>query len=81
MADADRLLRLGRRSIAERAYWCAVKDLTRGRASAIALFRLAVRLDPRVALIPPFRYLFRMDRSLLETVSGMHPTVHPSTKS
>ncbi|ASY72464.1 glycosyl hydrolase [Sinorhizobium fredii USDA 205] len=81
MADADRLLRLGRRSIAERAYWCGVKDLTRGRASAIALFRLAVRLDPRVALIPPFRYLFRMDRSLLETVCGMHQTVHPSTKS
>ncbi|OHV81843.1 glycosyltransferase family 2 protein [Ensifer sp. LCM 4579] len=81
MADADRLLRLGRRSIAERAYWCAVKDLTRGRGSAIALFRLAVRLDPRVALIPPFRYFSRMDRSLLETVLGMHKTTRSSTKS
>ncbi|TCN31290.1 glycosyltransferase family 2 protein [Sinorhizobium americanum] len=81
MADADRLLRLGRRSIAERAYWCGVKDLTRGRASAIALFRLAVRLDPRVALMPPFRYLFRMDRSLLEIVRGMDQAAHPPAKS
>lgn len=81
MADADRLLRLGRRSIAERAYWCAVKDLARGRGSAIALFRLAVRLDPRVALIPPFRYLFRMDHSLFETARRMHRTSRPSTKS
>ncbi|EHK54120.1 glycosyltransferase family 2 protein [Allomesorhizobium alhagi] len=81
MVDADRLLRLGRRSIAERAYWCAVKDLTRGRKSAIALFRLAIKLDPKVALIPPFRYLFRMDRSLLESFRGMHQTARSTTKS
>jgi glycosyltransferase involved in cell wall biosynthesis len=81
MADADWLLRLGKRSIAERAYWCAVKDLTRSRGSAIALFRLAIRLDPRVVLIPPVRYLFRMDRSLIEAVRGMHQTARSATKS
>lgn len=57
--DSQRLLRLGRRSIAERAYWCAVKDLGRGRRSALELLRLAVRLHPVVAVVPPFGYLFR----------------------
>jgi glycosyltransferase involved in cell wall biosynthesis len=81
MADADRLLRLGRRSIAERAYWCAVKDIVFGRASAFRLFGLALRLDPRVAVIPPFGYLSRMDRTLAESVrGGISPSEHFAAK-
>jgi hypothetical protein len=63
LPDVARLRRLGRRSISERAYWCAVKDLLRGRISAAALFKLAVRLDPTVAFIPPVNYLFRIGRN------------------
>jgi glycosyltransferase involved in cell wall biosynthesis len=70
LADADALLALGRRSIAERAYWCGLKDLVRGRRSALDLLRLAVRYSPRAAVLPPFGYLARMERSLLESVRG-----------
>jgi glycosyltransferase involved in cell wall biosynthesis len=62
LADAERLRRLGRRSISERAYWCAVKDMVRGRGSSIELFKLAFRLNPVNAVIPPVNYLFRQDR-------------------
>ena len=60
LPNSDRLLQLGRRSISERAYWCGVKDLVRGRRSAAELFKLAARLDPAVIVIPPLNYLFRM---------------------
>ena len=62
IADAERLHKLGKRSISERAYWCGVKDLVRGRRSGIELFKLAFRLDPTVALLPPINYLLRMDQ-------------------
>jgi glycosyltransferase involved in cell wall biosynthesis len=70
MPDAEALLRLGRRSVAERAYWCGIKDLVRGRGSAVDLLRLAFRYSPRAAVLPPLGYLTRMDRSLLESVRG-----------
>src|SRR5690606_37761450 len=69
LPDAARLLRLGSRSIAERAYWCAVKDAVHGRFRAAGeLFSLAYRLSPRVVLLPPFNYLWRMERSLLQSI-------------
>ena len=71
LADAERLMRLGRRSIAERAYWCGIKDLARGRRSALALLRLAVRLDPVLAIVPPLNYLRRMDRTFAEILRDL----------
>jgi glycosyltransferase involved in cell wall biosynthesis len=68
MADARALLRLGRRGIAERAYWCGIKDLTHRQRSALGLLWLALRIDPKMAVLPPFGYLSRMDRTLLESV-------------
>jgi glycosyltransferase involved in cell wall biosynthesis len=62
LSDAGRLLRLGRRSIAERAYWCGVKDLVRGRSSGAGLLRLAFRLAPATAVLPPVNYLLRLDK-------------------
>ena len=62
LPEAERLRRLGRRSISERAYWCGVKDLVRGRRSSFELFRLAFRLNPSSTILPPVRYLFRLDR-------------------
>lgn len=62
LTDAERLLRLGRRSIAERAYWCGVKDLVRGRKSGTELLKLAFRLAPATAVAPPLNYLLRLDR-------------------
>lgn len=60
LPNAERLRRMGRRSISERAYWCGVKDLVRGRKSAAELLKLAVKLDPSVALVPPLNYLLRV---------------------
>ncbi|HEY5931021.1 MAG TPA: glycosyltransferase family A protein, partial [Burkholderiales bacterium] len=62
LPEADGLFRLGRRAISERAYWCGVKDLVRGRRSSLELFRLAFRLNPSSAVLPPVSYLFRLDR-------------------
>ena len=73
--EAARLLRLGRRSLAERAYWCGVKDLVRGRRSHQELFRLAFRLDPATRLLPPIGYLSRMDRSIGAILSSFLPSL------
>jgi glycosyltransferase involved in cell wall biosynthesis len=62
LAGADRLHRLAKDSIAERAYWCAVGDLVRRYGSATELFRLAFRLSPMTAFVPPVNYLLRMER-------------------
>jgi glycosyltransferase involved in cell wall biosynthesis len=62
LPDAERLLRLGRRGIAERAYWCGVKDLASGHRSGIELLRLAFRLSPATAVVPPVRYFLRLDK-------------------
>lgn len=60
MNNASQLCRLGRKSLAERAYWCGVKDLVRGRTSGFELLRLAVKLNRTTAIIPPVSYLMRM---------------------
>jgi glycosyltransferase involved in cell wall biosynthesis len=62
LAGADRLHRLAKDSLAERAYWCAVGDLVRRYGSATELFRLAFRLSPITAFVPPVNYLLRMER-------------------
>jgi glycosyltransferase involved in cell wall biosynthesis len=62
LADARQLHRLGRRSIAERAYWCGVKDLVRGRRSGVELLKLACRLAPATAVAPPVNYVLRLDK-------------------
>ncbi len=71
MGEADRLRRLGRRSISERAYWCGMKDLMYGRMSGAGLLRLAVELDPTVAVFPPLNYLMRM-----RDVSRDNPSIY-----
>jgi glycosyltransferase involved in cell wall biosynthesis len=59
LAKASLLRKLGRRSVAERAYWCGAKDLCRGRKSAVGLLKLALSLSPAMAVLPPVNYLFR----------------------
>lgn len=69
LADAGRLRSLGALSIAERAYWCGVKRVAHGEfAAARAFFALAFRLAPRVAVLPPVNYLWRTERSLLDSI-------------
>ena len=63
--DWPRLRSLAQRRLCERAYWCGVKALVRGRKDAFSFFKLAFQLDPRVALIPPLGYLARFDWSAL----------------
>jgi hypothetical protein len=77
MPWAGRLHRLGRRSIAERAYWCGMKDLARGRRSALALFGLAIKLDRTTALLPPVSYLFRMKRRNRQPIRISETAAHP----
>lgn len=73
--DAGRLRRLARRSQAEQAYWCAFSHLSRGQASSgFGLLKLAFRLSPMTAVLPPLSYLFRRDDAfgrVLHHISAM----------
>lgn len=71
LSDAPQLLRLARASLSGQAYWRGIKDLLRGRVSALELFALALRLNPKAAVIPPFGYLTRLERSLANTIRGL----------
>ncbi|WP_235911929.1 glycosyltransferase family 2 protein [Mesorhizobium xinjiangense] len=68
LEDADVLLRLGRRRIAERAYWSGAKQLSRGRKSGLQLIKLALGLAPGLSLVPPLGYLARTERPLMRSV-------------
>jgi hypothetical protein len=71
--DCEQLFALGRRSIAERAYWCGIKDILRARHGALELFGLAFGLAPSMAVIPPFGYLSRTDRGLFNSIRDLFP--------
>ena len=58
--EAERLHRLAKRSLAERAYWAAVAHLCRGQPGiSWDLFRFAVSRRPTTAILPPVGYLVR----------------------
>jgi glycosyltransferase involved in cell wall biosynthesis len=57
MKGSRALRRLARRGIANRAYWSGVSHLLRRNRESIDLFKLAFRLSPLSALIPPVTYL------------------------
>lgn len=62
LSDAVRLRHLAKRSLGERAYWSAVSHFSRGKlAESLALLRLALRLRPACALLPPLSYLVRRE--------------------
>lgn len=65
LPDAKQLRRLAQRRLSERAYWCGVKALIRGRKESANFLKLAVRLEPSAALIPPVGYLTRFNWSSL----------------
>lgn len=78
LPGADRLHRLARHALAQRAYWSAVKRLARAdRAAAAELFRFAVRMSPRTAVLPPLGYLLRMDRRPADIWSGLTGHARP----
>ena len=65
LPQAGRLRRLARRSLAERAYWCAASHLARGDvALAGDLIRFAVRMAPSTAVLPPLTALLRRPDTL-----------------
>jgi glycosyltransferase involved in cell wall biosynthesis len=62
LPHAARLRHLAKRSLGERAYWSAAAHLSRGEiAEFLALLRLALRLRPACAVLPPLSYLFRRE--------------------
>ncbi|NSY49674.1 glycosyltransferase family A protein [Agrobacterium tumefaciens] len=64
LADAQTLLRRGRASLSDRAYWCALSNLIRRRPGAGALLAQAFRLRPASAFLPPVSYLVRRPDAL-----------------
>lgn len=59
---AGRLHQVARRSLSDRAYWCAVSSLARGEPGTLQLFRFALRLRPTALFMPPLGRLLK-DRS------------------
>ena len=58
------LRRLAQRGIANRAYWSGISHLLRRDREAVDLFKLAFRLSPLSALIPPVAYLINRPDAL-----------------
>ncbi|UXN65721.1 glycosyltransferase [Phyllobacterium sp. A18/5-2] len=73
LRDADELLRKARRSLSDRAYWCAVSHLLRGDPGVRDLIGYAVRLHPMSAILPPLGYLWRRPDAIsrLRSLVGM----------
>jgi glycosyltransferase involved in cell wall biosynthesis len=59
LSDARTLRAVARRSLSDRAYWCAVSKLVRGEPGAIELLRFALRLRPASLIAPPLSRLFK----------------------
>lgn len=65
LPNARRLHRLAKRTLAERAYWCAASHLVRGDvALARDLIRFSFRLAPSTAVLPPLSALLRRPDTL-----------------
>lgn len=56
--NAEELLQLARRSLSDRAYWCAFSHLVRGDPGVRDLIGFALRLRPISAVVPPLGYLW-----------------------
>ena len=84
LPEAHRLHVAARRSLAARAYWCALSHLVRHEPGAGALFAHALRLRPALALVPPVASLFDRDdagrkvRRTLMSVLGLRPASPPA---
>jgi glycosyltransferase involved in cell wall biosynthesis len=60
LPEANRLRRLARRNLGERAYWAAVAHLCRGQfRPSWDLLKFALSRRPVAAIVPPVHYLFR----------------------
>lgn len=59
LPQARDLLALARRSLSDRAYWCAVSHVLRGEPGVWDLARYAVKLRPTSAVFPPLGYAWR----------------------
>lgn len=63
LADGEALLAQARHHLGEHAYWSAVSHFVRGhRQTASELFRLSASWRRRGTLLPPLRWLRKMDR-------------------
>jgi hypothetical protein len=65
MPEARSIHAAARRRIGAGAYWAGVAQLLRGDyRTGFNLLKLAARLSPRVAIIPPLHHLARIDEPL-----------------
>ena len=65
LPDAARLHRMARRTLAERAYWCALSHLCRREPGiSLDLLKFALKNCPDMAVVPPLSYLVRRSDSL-----------------
>jgi len=59
---ANRLRRMARQALSERAYWGSIANLLRGDPRlSLSLMRFAFTRSPMTVLVPPLGYLLRRD--------------------
>lgn len=58
LAEAERLRRLAIKSLAVRAYWCALSHFIRREPGVVELLGFALSRRPSLAVLPPFGSLF-----------------------
>lgn len=81
LPNARRLLRTARKSLSDRAYWCAVSHLLRRDPGVGDLIAHAVRLHPTSAILPPLGYLWRRQDFLSRLRSILSRTRPDATQS
>lgn len=64
LQEAGKLLRTAKRSLSDRAYWCAISHLVRGDPAVGSLMGFALTRHPISAVVPPFGYLWRRPDAL-----------------
>lgn len=69
MEGSDALHRVGKKGIAQRAYWSAVSHALRGNSEALDLWKLAFAISPRTVVLPPFGYLLQRPDTITRVMS------------
>jgi hypothetical protein len=79
LSGATKLHRQARRHVAKRIYWRALGFAIRGhRKAALGLLKLAVRLAPDVAVVPPLRHLGNFEKPVSRALRLISRRLAPS---
>jgi glycosyltransferase involved in cell wall biosynthesis len=84
LPQARELLRIARRNLSDRAYWCAASHWWRGEPGVWSLASYALKLRPISAILPPLGYAWRradIPRQMVAAISDRIPSSARQTRT